>query len=947
MSVPLLRQLWAKSYPDDSARSHPLWCHLLDVAAVCQALLPRFGGVAGIPNDWLLYLVALHDIGKADPLFQMKVDELAQPARDAGLLEYNGVLIPQEAFRHEARSAEWLRVHLQERGWDESDIGIVALAVAGHHGNFRPPAAPDYLIAAWGPLREALADDVAQAVGLAPDAEAPTLAAEHADVLGVRLSALIVLADWIASNDKLYDYWRLFEDWKNQSDDERSTYFARAQAQAKGVVERLQLDAECPVFTGAEPLTFALAWPDMSARPTQAALEAVVRAGIAPGLALIEGPMGEGKTESAVYLAQEWNRQRRGAGAYLALPTQATSNQMHGRYKSFLEHTSPGRAPRLVHGMAWLMDDESPSATPQIGLSDEAAEEAGPDAEEAFRAREWFANAKRALLAPEGVGTVDQALMAALNVKHGFLRLLGLSRKILIVDEVHAYDSYMTAILCRLLVWCRALRLPVILLSATLSRTQKKALVEAYSGRSLPALIGPEPYPLLTFAPIDGEPSTHPVPKPDAPSSDQARTVRLVPERGKLGKPEQIAALAAGLVRDGGCACVLVNTVRGAQQVYQALKPLLPPDTDLLLFHARFRTERRKDIEEEVTSRFGKHPVTEKVANPCRPRRAILVATQVVEQSLDVDFDVMVTDIAPADLLLQRSGRLWRHDRGRTRFGWDAPTLHILLPLDQSLDFGLAERVYARETLLRTLALLHGRTTFDLTPGRLDSAGNPNSDFRILIEGCYGNGSLPPGHPVPDEELDKAKTKREDEQRKAKQQADEHLINHPNPRVFSYAQATEPVDETDETSGKPPSYFRASTRLGDLTRAVLILTDDQLIATFHKAEKERKKQEQGGNRRWSPGRKWLKKFFLQRANVPARWLTARAAEGYEAIVTDGPRWLRHTAVVFMPGGEWRGTLPGQNGKPDTPVVLRDDFDLGLSCEPLTAAPDLEPEADAQ
>jgi len=941
----LYRQLWAKSHPDIPTKFHPLWCHLLDVAAVCKALLPRFGPPSGLPDSWLLYLVALHDIGKADPLFQIKVEELARPTQDAGLLKNSSGPIsePDKPFRHEARSAEWLRTHLQNRGWDRNDIEVVALAVAGHHGDFHPPCPPDDLRVAWEPLRKALAEDVAQAVGLTPDAGAPTLASQHTDVLGVRLSALIVLADWVASNDKLYDYWRLHDDWKSQNGGECDTYFARAQEQAKGVVERLRLDAESPLFTGAEPLTFALVWPKRSARPTQAALEAIVRAGIAPGLALIEGPMGEGKTESAIYLAQEWNRQRGGAGAYLALPTQATSNQMHDRYKAFLKDVSPGRAPRLVHGMAWLMDDESPSTTPQIGLSDEATEEAGPDAEEAFRAREWFANAKRALLAPEGVGTVDQALMAALNVKHGFLRLLGLSKKILIVDEVHAYDSYITAILCRLLVWCRALRLPVILLSATLSRTQKNALVEAYSGRSLPTLAGSEPYPLLTFAPMGGEPITHAV----APSPDQSRTVRLVPERGLLGEPRRIAALAAGLVRDGGCACVLVNTVRAAQQVHQALKTLLPPDADLLLFHARFRAERRKEIEDEVTSRFGKHPLTGNVANPCRPRRAVLVSTQVVEQSLDVDFDVMVTDIAPADLLLQRSGRLWRHDRGRTRFGWQAPTLHILLLSDDSLDFGLAERVYARETLLRTLALLHDRTTFDLTPGRLDAEGNPASDFRTLIEGCYGDGPLPRGHPIPAGELDKAKTRREDEQRKAKQLANEHLVNHPNPRVFSYAQATRAVDEADETSGKPPSYFRASTRLGDLTRPALILTDDELIRCFRQAKQRAARETQNGNRRWSPPRKWLKRFFLQRANVPARWLNASAAEGHEAILTDGPRWLRHTAVVLMPGGEWCGTLPGQNGNPDTPVVLRDDHDLGLSCEPLAAAPDLEPEADAQ
>jgi len=926
----LYRKLWAKSHPDNPKLFHPLWCHLLDVAAVCQALLPRFGVVAGLPDEWLLYLVALHDIGKADPLFQIKVEELAHPVRDVGLLEHNGAPISAEAFRHEARSAQWLRAHLAVRGWEEKAIDVVTLAIAGHHGDFHPPCAPDYLRDAWEPLRQALAGDIAAAIGLAPDAEVPALAAEHISVLGVRLSALIVLADWIASNDSLYNYW------ERQEEDRWEAYWTKAQERARDVVERLQLDADTPTFTGTEPLMFAQVWPKMSTRPTQAALEMIVRDGVKPGLALIEGPMGEGKTESAIYLAQEWNRQRGKAGAYLALPTQATSNQMHSRYTSFLECTSPGRVPRLVHGMAWLLDDEFPSAAPQVGSSEgsSTSKETTQDVEEAFRAREWFANAKRALLASEGVGTVDQAMMAALNVRHGFLRLLGLSQKILIIDEAHAYDSFMTTILCRLLVWCRVLRLPVILLSATLSRAQKSALVEAYSGQSLPVLSGAEPYPLLTFAPMDGNPITQPV----KPSLEQARSVHLVREPGLLGDSKQVAALAASLVREGGCACVLVNTVRAAQEVYRALQADPPPNTEILLFHARFRAARRKEIEEEVTQRFGKHPITGAITNLCRPVRAILVSTQVVEQSLDVDFDVMITDIAPVDLLLQRSGRLWRHDRGRKRFGWDGSHLHILLPMEGDLKFGLAERVYARETLLRTFALLHGKLSFDLP-----------SDFRSLIEGCYGAEPLPIGHPIPVIELEKAKADREESQAKAEQQAREHLIARPNPCVFSYAQATQPVDETDESNGKPASYFRASTRMGDLTRAVLILTDDKLIRTFRKCEERAKQEKENGNRRWSPGRKLLREFFLQRANVPARWLTVRPANGSEAIISDRsiPRWLRHTAVVLMPGGEWHGILPGHNGKLDTPIVLRDDAHLGLTCEPVTTLPELEPEADAQ
>jgi CRISPR-associated endonuclease/helicase Cas3 len=224
-------------------------------------------------------------------------------------------------------------------------------------------------------------------------------------------------------------------------------------------------------------------------------------------------------------------------------------------------------------------------------------------------AREWFQNAKRALLAPEGVGTVDQALMAALNVKHGFLRFFGLSAKVLVIDEVHAYDAYMTTLLCQLLRWCRALWVPVILLSATLAHEQKKALAEAYGAAGALPVPPPgeaEAYPLLTFVPLDCPARVVPVERD--PGRD--RSVLLVKKPGLLSATAGTAALAVDLVRDGGCACVLANTVRSAQEIFRELQALNPPDTKLLLFHARFRAEKRQEIENGLSHFSAKMRIT-------------------------------------------------------------------------------------------------------------------------------------------------------------------------------------------------------------------------------------------------------------------------------------------------------------------------------------------------
>lgn len=904
----LSRQLWAKSYPDDPNRSHPLWCHLLDVAAVCEALLPRFGGIPSLPGTSLLYLVALHDIGKADARFQGKAPALVPP----------GVPPASEGdsrgFRHEARSAEWIATNLtaQPWGWGKEAARVVAQATRGHHGDFRADA---YNEAEWpwvdfyGTMRDELAALVAGALDVQPIARQRFT---DASAEGIKLAGLIVLADWIASNPETYRYPDLYP--KDPPHREPDAYLVAARAEAQRAICSLELDA-APVAPIAGRHGFTDVWPDLKAflpRPSQQALQdAVQGAGVPPGLAIIEAPMGEGKTEAAIYLATCWGR----PGAYIALPTQATGNQMHRRYARFLHKRDPhGPPPRLVHGMAWLQDDVTPDAVSRTESEDDR---------ERLRSREWFASAKRALLAQDGVGTVDQVLMAALNVKHGFLRLLGLTTKTLIIDEVHAYDVYMTTLMQTLLRWCRALDVPVILLSATLSQAQKAALAEAYGGTgALPlsaARPEDEPYPLLTFVPREGPAFTQEVPAD--PSRD--RVIQVERHPAALDNPEETARLAREAVAGGGCACVLANTVASAQKIFRALQADPPPDTSLFLFHARFRAERRQQIEDQVVGLFGKR--LEGGPNPNRPPRAILVATQVVEQSLDIDFDVMLSQIAPLDLLLQRAGRLHRHRENDPRRTSLQAVLHVLLPPPGEPDFGGMEvkkwgddwrGVYDRAALLRTLALLESKPEIHLP-----------ADFRPLIEGCYGGAPLPVSTILP-EWIQQAETLRDARRAASRRNAQTHLIPDPAPHLFNYAPLDPPVEEGEE--GERASFFRAQTREGDDSRAALILHDPALAAAVRRGVE----QERTPDQEWRPGKERLKTLFLQKAALPASWLSrVTAAEGYE-MLTEVPKRLRHHVILIMQDGRWEGiqTRHDENTGKDsiTRVTITDDPTLGLS-----------------
>lgn len=486
---------------------------------------------------------------------------------------------------------------------------------------------------------------------------------------GLLLSGLVILCDWVSSS-KAYDNLLYTGDLDEYIECSENT--ALKTLHVFGLVN----DINIPHLN-----SFNDMWPDIppdGLRPIQKACEGLP---LAP-LTIIEAPMGEGKTETALYLAYRLCQAYNKSGIYMALPTSATSNQMFGRVDEMLRRQNIDGL-RLLHGMAWVVEDEIVQAGTDFSALDSS---------EASEAADWLRPLRKGLLAGNAVGTVDQAMKSALCIKYGVLRWVGLSNKVLIIDEIHAYDTYMSVIIARLISWCNVLSIPVILLSATMQDAQKKKYLNCY-GVSASMKLEPA-YPLMTTVLQDGRIEQLPVEKVHM----RREYSFILREFG-----DDAAALADFVVQkvsQGGNICVMLNTVKRAQEVYEQVKERTGEETLLLLFHARFTASRRAEIERKCLCLFGKKEGSRRV------EKAILICTQVVEQSLDIDFDGMISEIAPVDLLLQRAGRVHRHSHSRPSL-MAVPLIDIIIPpSDDTMDpkdrFGINALIYQAFILKRT-----------------------------------------------------------------------------------------------------------------------------------------------------------------------------------------------------------------------------------------------------
>ena len=701
------KALWAKSDREKGDGSwHPLIAHLLDVAACAEVILEREPPrtlelyAQDLQLDcqqakaWTCALAGLHDLGKASPAFQQKWDVGKERVWAAGLTWPDP---PPEDLSHSVISEAVLPELLEVRGWKRRAAENVAAAVGAHHG-FR--ATGDDLKNAstkrekgnadWDGVRRELFDAVLEVleVGEAPKVYIYKGAAFE------RLAGLTSFADWIGSS---LDFHPL--------DDDLGRYYRQARVRAAQRLDSIgwfEREALMPEMQSLEAVFAYLGKPGQpfKARPLQAALERMLDHVSVPALFLIEAPMGEGKTEAAFYAHLRLQAANGHRGMYVALPTQATGNLMFERTKEFLGLYGASRKLdlQLLHGASELVE-----AYQKILVRPNTPE----GGEEGVEAQVWFSHRKRGLLSEYAVGTVDQALLGILPTKHQFVRLWGLGNRVVVLDEVHAYDTYTGSLIETLVRWLWALDSSVVLMSATLPKAKREALLKAFGAGEIPAAED-KPYPRITRV-LKGDA------KPVVETFEARKQPTLVLKALPLDL-EDIANKALEQAKEGGCVACVVNTVQRAQDLYLKLAGN-SDGAEVCLFHARFPLEDRLRLERWVKVKFGKHSALGRR----RPRKAILVATQVVEQSLDLDFDVMFTELAPVDLVLQRAGRLHRHQRDpKERHAHTTPVLWVAgLECEGVPDFGSAEQIYERYVLLRSWLALKNRAQIEL-PGDID-----------------------------------------------------------------------------------------------------------------------------------------------------------------------------------------------------------------------------------
>lgn len=752
------RSVWAKSADEDGAWL-PLWQHMDDSADVAAELFERwlapsvvrllaaeFGDDIDQARAAVGFLAGIHDLGKATPAFAVQDVNIAQRMREHGLYmaSHKSELVDRHLAHHSVAGHHLLVRWLRDQGWSRRIARTWGVVLGGHHGvtpdsSAEKAAKPDelpelYGRGTWLHVQREFIDRMVTRTG------AEAWLAKWRDIklsaqFQVLATALVIMSDWIASNKDLLPFHakRLPEPRSEPRRVRDALATLRlpspwAPAPYGGDVSEL-FARRFSLPAGARP------------RPVQAAMFDVAHSMSEPGLLIAEAPMGEGKTEGALAASEVMAARFGAGGVMIALPTQATTDAMFHRVVDWLDAMGArdeqvGGSIMLGHGKARFnrvyQGLVRAGKLAEIGRDDTAVR-----CGHAVSAHAWLSGRKKAQLANFAIVTIDQLLFVGLRARHLMLRHLALAGKVVVIDEIHAYDAYMNSYLSTVLTWLGAYRVPVIALSATLPAQQRRELIEAYErGRDgsghdhLDRLDGDIGYPALTWT--EGNAISTRVVEP----SGRRTSVAVEALTNGADDLDELSALLRDLLSDGGCALVVRNTVRRVLATAEQLEREFPGE--ITVAHSRFIAADRMGKDTELLDMFGA-PDRAKT----RPRRAILVASQVVEQSLDVDFDVLVTDLAPMDLVLQRTGRLHRHERGRDQSG-RPPKLRSARVYVAGADFSAnppelessaARYVYGEHTLFRSAAVLRGR---------FGSVIELPDDIALLVQEAYGPHEIGP-----------------------------------------------------------------------------------------------------------------------------------------------------------------------------------------------------------
>lgn len=861
------RSVWAK-HDRDSDGWLPLWRHMEDAAAVAgllwdewlpvgvrQLIAQALPGGEADGRRLVVWLAGVHDIGKATPAFACQVDQLADVMRSQGLEMRSGKAMGADrrlaphALAGQVLLAEWLE---ERHCWVARQTGQFTGVVGGHHGV--PPehgqvkalydreellrtAGPSSAL--WRQAQTELLDACAEQFNV-QERLAAWGAVKLPQPAQVLLSALVIVSDWIASNPDLFPY---FPDAASRSGEERLA------AAWRGLDLPPPWRAQEPVGDVHDLFASRFGLPvGTKPRPVQEAAVELAREMEAPGLMVIEAPMGEGKTEAALAVAEVFAARSGAGGVFFALPTMATGNAMFPRLLDWLKRLpfegSSRHSVHLAHSKAALNDDfagllaaagriaavEMDAAAPVSRRLGDDVRWAGAE----LVAHAWLRGRKRAMLASFVAGTVDQLLFAGLKSRHLALRHLAVAGKVVVIDEAHAYDTYMSVYLDRVLAWLGAYRVPVIVLSATLPAARRRQLVEAYGGAAGAQEADPgaaRAYPLLTAIVPGGTPVVR-----TPAASARATDVRVEHLSDDL---DVLAGRLEAELAEGGCVLVVRNTVKRVLETARVLGERFG-DGDVTVAHSCFVDVDRAAKDRDLLRRFG--PPGTASGRPAR--RHIVVASQVAEQSLDVDFDLLVSDVCPADLLLQRMGRLHRHQRGEGQSERPAPLRMarcLLTGADWDAEVPVPVRgsvaVYGEYVLLRSAAVL-----------RPHLEGGPRSPVRLpvdispLVQGAYAEIPVAPEHwgPPMDAARDRFNRQRGDQaERAAVFRLGE--VGRPGRPLFGWVAAG--VGDVDDTRAG-----RAQVRDSRESLEVIVVQRraDGTLATLPWLEADRRGRQRGG-----------------------------------------------------------------------------------------------------
>lgn len=737
------QSLWGKKTVENGQELWlPLLQHLIDTKNVINWLFyhwlsegERQTLYADLPEQKLQPLVKflgfIHDFGKATPAFQLKTSYGHNEHLDyeliSKLVRHGFLCLDECALSNQSKSPHSVAGEaLLEKYGVNNSVGAI---IGGHHGkpqrfspifqleeyssNYFQSDQNTQVQLRWQKVQHEILNYGLNICGFQRAADIPSISQPSA----VILEGLLIMADWLASTEYLtvgQPLFPLVSLDKGLADIDAKTRFERGISVWAANDENWQ-----PV----QPLSIAKYYQSrwgFSPYSLQKKMSAEIGRAIDPGMIIIEAPMGIGKTEIALTAAEQLAAKRGEDGFFMGLPTQATTDAMFSRVERWLLKEAKAEDSvfdiKLMHGKSQFNQEymHLPSAT---DINDDSS---------GVAVNSWFSG-KKSILTKFTVGTIDNLLLMGLKQRHLFLKHLAFSGKVVIIDEVHAYDVYMSSYLKKALEWLGAYHVPVIALSATLPRAKRNELLKAYAKGKLgrqklhgqPGWEENSSYPLLSI--LDGDKVVQA--EDYSLDQNQIKTIKI----NRLSADDAaIIYKASSLIANGGIAGVIVNTIKRAQK----LCSLVPKDIPCLLLHSAFLAPDRAKLEEKLQSLIGKKGK--------RPHRLIVIGTQVLEQSLDIDFDVLFTDLAPVDLIFQRIGRLHRHQIERPS-ALKTPTVY-LLGANKFGDYSDADKsIYGRYLLAKTDYFLDNSVRLPLDiPKYVQQVYSSENDAQIKGLGSSG-----------------------------------------------------------------------------------------------------------------------------------------------------------------------------------------------------------------